>query len=62
MNERILSVTALAKVFSYAIYEAKTVLPDDGREYPQMAHHYRGWEITYGIEAIRDWLFSQARR
>lgn len=46
----------------YAIYEEKTVLPDDGKEYSRMAHHHRGWEITYDIEAIRDWLFSQVRR
>ena len=42
----------------YAIYDAKTVLPEDGKEYPQVAHHWNGWEITYEIEAIRDWLFS----
>jgi predicted peptidase len=42
----------------YAVYDAKTVLPDDGKDYPPIAHHSRGWEITYGIEAIRDWLFS----
>ncbi len=46
----------------YAIYDAKTALPDDGKEYSQMAHHSRGWEITYGIEAIRDWLLSQIKR
>jgi hypothetical protein len=37
-------------------------LPDDGKEYPKMAHHSRGWEITYNIEAVRDWLLSQGRR
>lgn len=42
----------------YAIYDAQTVLPNDGKEYPRIAHHHRGWEITYTIEAIRDWLFS----
>jgi predicted peptidase len=45
----------------YAIYDARTVLPDDGKEYSPMAHHHRGWEITYDIEAIRDWLSSQTR-
>jgi predicted peptidase len=46
----------------YAIYSANTVLPDDGKKHSRMAHHSRGWEITYDIEAIRDWLFSQVRR
>lgn len=45
----------------YAIYDAKTALPNDGKEYPQVAHHWSGWAITYDIEAIRDWLFSQVR-
>lgn len=45
----------------YAVYDAKTALPDDGKEYPQIAHHSRGWEITYDIEAVRDWLLSQVR-
>jgi predicted peptidase len=45
----------------YAVYDAKTALPDDGKEYPQIAHHMRGWEITYGIEAVRDWLLSQVK-
>jgi predicted peptidase len=45
----------------YAIYDAKTALPDDGKEHPQIAHHMRGWEITYSIEAVRDWLLSQVK-
>jgi predicted peptidase len=45
----------------YAVYDANTVLPDDGKEYPKIFHHFRGWEITYDIKAIRDWLFLQAR-
>jgi predicted peptidase len=46
----------------YAVYDAQTVLPDDGKEYPRILHHHRGWEITYAIEAVRDWLFSQVKR
>jgi predicted peptidase len=45
----------------YGIYDADTVLPDDGKNYSQIAHHSRGWEITYNIEAVRDWLFSKVR-
>jgi hypothetical protein len=40
----------------------KTVLPDDGKQYPPIAHHFRGWEITYNIAAVRDWLFSNEKR
>ena len=45
----------------YAVYDAKTVPPDDGKEYPPIIHHMRGWEITYSIEAMRDWLFSHTK-
>jgi predicted peptidase len=45
----------------YAIYDANTVMPDDGKDYPQIVHHFRGWEITYDIAAIRDWLFSKVK-
>lgn len=62
LNADVKELIATGANILYAIYDAKTVLPNDGKEYPQIAHHLRGWEITYDIEAIRDWLLSQARR
>jgi predicted peptidase len=62
LNADVKTLTTTGANILYAIYDAKTALPDDGKEYSQMAHHSRGWEITYGIEAIRDWLLSQAER
>ena len=62
LNADLKKLIATSANILYAIYDAKTALPEDGKEYPQMAHHMRGWEITYGIEAVRDWLFSQVRK
>jgi predicted peptidase len=62
LNTDVKELIATGANILYAIYDAKTALPDDGKEYPQMAHHSRGWEITYGIEAVRDWLLSQIKR
>jgi predicted peptidase len=62
LNRDVKELIATGANVLYAIYDAKTALPDDGKEYPQIAHHFRGWEITYDIEAIRDWLLSQVRR
>lgn len=45
----------------YVVYDAQTVLPNDGKAYPPIRHHSRGWEITYEIEAVRDWLLSQVK-
>jgi predicted peptidase len=59
LNGDIKKLIATGANILYAIYDAKTVLPDDGKEYPPIAHHFRGWAITYGIEAVRDWLFSK---
>lgn len=59
LNTDVKELIASGANILYAVYDAKTVLPDDGNEYPQIAHHFRGWQITYEIEAIRDWLFSQ---
>ena len=61
LNADVNKLIATGANILYAIYDAKTALPDDGKEYSPMAHHHRGWEITYDIEAIRDWLFSQTR-
>jgi predicted peptidase len=61
LNAEVKELIATGANILYAIYEAKTALPDDGKEYSQMAHHSRGWEITYDIEAVRDWLLSQER-
>jgi predicted peptidase len=62
LNADVKKLIATGANILYAVYDAKTALPDDGKEYPQIAHHMRGWEITYGIEAVRDWLFSQVKR
>jgi predicted peptidase len=62
LNADVKKLIATGANILYAVYDAKTALPDDGKTYPQMAHHMRGWEITYGIEAVRDWLLSQIRR
>jgi predicted peptidase len=59
LNADVKELIATGANILYAAYDAKTALPDDGKEYPQIAHHMRGWEITYDIEAIRDWLLSQ---
>ena len=61
LNAQVQELIATGANILYAIYDAKTALPDDGKDYPQMAHHSRGWEITYGIEAVRDWLLSQVK-
>jgi predicted peptidase len=61
LNREVQELIATGANILYAIYDAKTALPDDGKEYPKIAHHSRGWEITYEIEAIRDWLFSQVK-
>ena len=45
----------------YIVFDKDTVFPDDGKVRPEMAHHYRGWELTYDMEAARDWLFAQHR-
>jgi predicted peptidase len=62
LNNDVKELIATGANILYIVYDAKTVLPDDGKQYPQIMHHHRGWEITYGIEAVRDWLFSQAKR
>jgi predicted peptidase len=61
LNADVKKLIATGANILYAVYDAKTVLPDDDKEYPQIAHHFRGWEISYGIEAIRDWLFSKVK-
>lgn len=45
----------------YIVFDKDTIFPDDGKPRPDMAHHYRGWELTYDMEAARDWLFSHRR-
>jgi predicted peptidase len=61
LNADVKELIATGANILYAVYDAQTVLPDDGKEYPPIAHHSRGWEITYGIEAVRDWLLSQVK-
>jgi hypothetical protein len=45
----------------YVIYDARTVMLEDGMEYSQIAYQFRCWQNTCGIEAIRDWLFAQVK-
>lgn len=45
----------------YIIFDKDTAFPDDGKERAIIAHHNRGWELTYQLEAARDWLFAQHR-
>jgi predicted peptidase len=61
LNAEVKKLIATGANILYAVYDAKTALPDDGKEYSPMAHHSCGWEITYGIEAVRDWLLSQVK-
>lgn len=61
LNADVNDLIATGANILYIVYDAKTALPNDGREHPQIAHHMRGWEISYDIEAIRDWLLSQTR-
>jgi len=42
----------------YAVFDAGTVFPDDGKVRPQILHHLRGWELTYQLESAREWIFS----
>ncbi len=44
-----------------AVYTKESSLPDDGKTYFNIIYHQRGWEITYPIEAVRDWLFAQIK-
>ena len=40
-----------------------TAFPEnDDRALIPIAHHSRGWELTYQLEAAREWLFAQTRR
>ncbi len=43
----------------YIIFDKATSFPDDGKERMEILYHQRGWELTYQLEAARDWLFSQ---
>ena len=45
----------------YIVFDKDTAFPDDGKVRPDIAHHFRGWELTYDMEAARDWLFAQRR-
>jgi predicted peptidase len=58
LNEDVRKLVATGANILYAVYNARTVLPDDGKEHLKIIHHLRGWEITYSIDAMRDWLFS----
>lgn len=57
-NARIRAAEGDAPVV-YAVFDADTIFPDDGVERPRMAHHNRGWELTYQLEAAREWIFRQ---
>lgn len=47
------------KSIIYVVYDKDTIFPDDGLERAPMAHHARGWQLTYQMESAREWLFKQ---
>lgn len=47
------------KSIIYVVYDKDTIFPDDGLERAPMAHHARGWQLTYQLESAREWLFRQ---
>jgi predicted peptidase len=49
--------TDATKIF--AMFDGETAFPDDGIERPIMSHHNRGWELTYQLKPMREWLFNQ---
>lgn len=57
-NAKVREAGAGAQVV-YAVFDKETAFPDDGKQRPDIAHHNRGWELTYAMEAARDWLFAQ---
>ncbi|HWQ46623.1 MAG TPA: hypothetical protein VN376_07140, partial [Longilinea sp.] len=61
LNQDVKELIATGANILYTTYNANSVLPDDGKQYPSIYHHLRGWVITYDIEAVRDWLFSQEK-
>lgn len=42
----------------YVMFDGETAFPDGGPEYHMTGHHNRGWELTYQLKPVRDWLFS----
>ena len=61
-DDKLRAVMAGAQVV-YATFEEATAFPkNDVRARIPIAHHSRGWELTYQLEAAREWLFAQTRR
>lgn len=59
INEKKVKQAISGKQMAYIIFDKETIFPDDGKQRPDMMHHARGWELTYQLEAARDWLFAQ---
>lgn len=44
----------------YTVFEGDTVVPD-GKEANPGSNHMSTWPVVYGIDALRDWLFTQKK-
>lgn len=60
IEEEVRELTGTDANILYLVFDKEHALPDDGREHQEIEHHNRGWELTYGIEAVRDWIFSKS--
>lgn len=60
-NEKVRALGTDAQMV-YTIFHKETAFPDDGKVRPEMMHHNRGWELTYAMEAVREWLFAQSKQ
>ena len=59
-NQKIKNAEGDSQVI-YAVFNKDTAFPDDGKQRPQIAHHNRGWELTYQLDAALDWIMAQTR-
>ena len=60
-NEKVRTAAMVGSNVIYISFLKDSVFPDDGVERSLGAHHNRGWELTYDMEAARDWLFAQSK-
>ena len=45
----------------YTVFEGDTVVPE-GEEANGRSNHMSTWPVVYGIDALRDWLFTQTKK
>ncbi len=60
-NARVKAVAVNDAQVVYVVWDKETIFPDDGIERKRIAHHNRGWELTYQLEPAKEWLFAQSR-